>query len=74
MIAKQHTKREQTHPVFLQAMEKYKKVEGVNAQNDSETTSKKWTDKNKTHLFCDFCKCLNSEIKSSTLFKRISRK
>ena len=41
VIANQHTKREQTHPVFLQAMEKYKKVEGVNAQNDSETTSKK---------------------------------
>ena len=47
MIAKQRTKREQTHPVCLYALEKYEKV---NTQNDYETTSKQ------TNLFCWFCK------------------
>ena len=37
MIAKQRTKREQTHPVCLYPLEKYEKV---NTQNDYETTSK----------------------------------
>ena len=41
MIAKQHAKREQTHPVCLHTIEKYKKVESVNMQNDYKTTSKK---------------------------------
>ena len=41
MIAKQQSKREQTHPVCLHEMEKYKKVESVNTQNDHETTDKK---------------------------------
>ena len=41
VIAKQQAKREQTHPVCLQAMEKYKKVDSVNTHNDYETASKK---------------------------------
>ena len=45
-IAKQQSKREQTHPVCLQELQKYEKVESVNTQNDYETASKKkWTDK-----------------------------
>ena len=40
VIAKQ-SKREQTHPVFLHAAEKYRKVESVNTQSDYETASKK---------------------------------
>ena len=59
MIEKQGVKRQQTHPVYLHAVEKYKKVESVNTKNDLETTSKKWTGKKKTNLFCVFCKCLN---------------
>ena len=55
MIAKQRTKGEQTHPEFLHAVEKYKNVESVNTQNHYKT-SKKWTDKKKTNLFCEFCK------------------
>ena len=47
VIAKQQSKREQTHPVYLQ-VQKYEKVENVNTQNDYET-SKKRTDK-KTDL------------------------
>ena len=35
-IAKQQAKRGQTHPVCLNAVEKYKKVESVNTQNDYE--------------------------------------
>ena len=34
VIAKQRAKRVETHPVYLQAVEKYKKVESVNTQND----------------------------------------
>ena len=45
-IAKQ-SKREQTYPVCLHAMEKYEKVESVNTQNDY-----------KTDLFFVFCKCV----------------
>ena len=41
MIAKQWAKREQTHPAYLHAVEKYVKVENINAQNDYKTTSKK---------------------------------
>ena len=55
MIAKQHAKREQTHPMCLNAVAKYEKVERVNTQTDYET-SKKSTDKKKTKLFCQFCK------------------
>ena len=40
VIAKQRAKREQTHPVCLHAMEKYKKVDSVNTHNDYETVSK----------------------------------
>ena len=39
-------------------MEKYKKVENDNTQNDYETTSKTLTDKKKTDLFFVFCKCV----------------
>ena len=35
-IAEQQAKRGQTHPVCLNAVEKYKKVESVNTQNDYE--------------------------------------
>ena len=41
MIAKQQAKREQTHDVCLNAVEKYKKVESINTQNDYNTMSKK---------------------------------
>ena len=40
VIAKQQSKREQTHPVCLHAVEKYEKVESV-IHNDYETMSKK---------------------------------
>ena len=45
VIAKQQSKREQTHPVCLQELQKYEKMKSVNTQNDYETTSKKRTDK-----------------------------
>ena len=35
--AKQNAKKEQIHPVCLRAIEKYKKVESVNTQNDYKT-------------------------------------
>ena len=41
VIAKQQGKIEQTHPMCLQAVDKYEKVENVNTQNDFETTNKK---------------------------------
>ena len=41
VIAKQQSKREQTHPACFHAVGKYKKVESTNTQNDYETTSKK---------------------------------
>ena len=56
MIVKQQAKREHAYPVCLHTIEKYEKVESINTQNDYETTSKKWTDKKKTNLFCVFCK------------------
>ena len=34
MIVKQQTKREQTHPVCLNAVKKYEKVESVNTKDD----------------------------------------
>ena len=34
-------KKNKTHPVCLHAVEKYKKVESINIQNDYKTTSKK---------------------------------
>ena len=70
MISKQCTKKEETPPTRLHAMEKYEKVESVNTQNDYETASKKWTNKKKTNLFYEFC----DKITSSRLFKRIPRK
>ena len=36
VIAKQQAKIEQTHPVCLHAVEKYKKVENINTQNDTK--------------------------------------
>ena len=38
---------------YLLAVEKYKKVENINTQNDFETTSKKWTEKRKQ--ICSLC-------------------
>ena len=35
--AKQNAKKEQIHPVCLHAIEKHKKVESVNTQNDYKT-------------------------------------
>ena len=40
VIAKQQSKREQTHPVCLHKVESYEKLESINTQN-YETTSKK---------------------------------
>ena len=58
VIAKQQRKIEQTHPVCLHSVDKYKKVENINTQNDYETIDKKWTDKKKADLFFVFCKCV----------------
>ena len=55
VIVKEHTKREQPHPVCSHTVEKYKKVENVNTQNDYERR-KKSTDKKKADLFFVF-KC-----------------
>ena len=55
VIAKQRAKREETHPVRLHAVEKFEKKES-DIQNDYKTSSKKWTDKKKTNLFCEFWK------------------
>ena len=41
VITKQQSKREQAHPVCLQEVQKYKKVESVNTLNDYETLRKK---------------------------------
>ena len=57
MIAKEQAKREHTHPVYLHAVEKDKKVEKANTQNDYQT-SKKSTDKKKPDLIFMFCKCV----------------
>ena len=54
MIAKQQAKGEQTHPVFLHAVEKYDKVENTNTLNDYKITQKKTDKKN---LFFVFCEC-----------------
>ena len=40
VIANQHAKRKQTYPVCLHAMEKYKKIESVNKQNDYKTNKR----------------------------------
>ena len=40
VIAEQRAKREQTHPVSLHVVERYRKVESVTTQNDYETTTK----------------------------------
>ena len=71
VIAKQQSKREQAHPVCLQEVQKYKKVESVNTLNDYETLRKKRTDKKKTALIFVFCKCLNYKKTSSRYFERI---
>ena len=41
MVAKQRARKEQIHPVRLQAVEKLEKKESVNTQNDYKKTSKK---------------------------------
>ena len=56
VILKEQAKREQPHPVCSHTVEKYKKVENVNTQNDHERRSKKSTDKKKIDLFFVF-KC-----------------
>ena len=55
VIVKQQGKREQTHHVYLHAVEKYEKV---STQNDYKTTSKqtKHNIKIKKNLLCWFCK------------------
>ena len=72
MIAKKQAKREQTHPVCLHAVEKYKKV---NTQNDyqktSEETKHNTNIKRKQTYSVGF---VNSKKTSSRSFKRISRK
>ena len=54
MTGKHYAKRE--HPVCLHTIEKYEKVESVNMQNEYKTASKKWTDKKKINLYCEFHK------------------
>ena len=56
VIVKEQSKREQTHPECIHAVEKYEKLENINTQNDYETRSKKSTDKKKKNLFFVFCK------------------
>ena len=56
MTAKQRAKREQTHPVHLHAVEKFKKKKSVNTQNDYKTTSKEWRDKKKQTCSVGFVK------------------
>ena len=58
VIVKEQSKREQTHPECIHAVEKYEKLENINTQNDYETRSKKSTDKKKKDLFFEFCKCV----------------
>ena len=41
VIAKQQSKREQTHPVCLHAAKKYRKLESIKTQSDYKTASKK---------------------------------
>ena len=48
MIEKQQAKKENTNPLCLYAVEKYKKVERVNRQNDYKIMSRKWADIKKT--------------------------
>ena len=52
VTAKQQSKREQTHSASLHVVEKCEKVEGVNTQNDYETTSKRGTKRKKTCPLC----------------------
>ena len=70
MNPKQRAKKEQTHPVYFHAVEKYKKV---NTQNDYEAISKQTKHntniKRKQTCFVGFVKKT-----SSRSFKRISRK
>ena len=58
VIVKEQSKREQTHPECIHAVEKYEKLENINTQNDYETRSKKSTDKKKKNFFFVFCKCV----------------
>ena len=48
MIEKQQAKKENTNPLCFYAVEKYKKMERVNRQNDYKIMSRKWADIKKT--------------------------
>ena len=52
VIAEQQAKREQTHLVCLNPVEKYQKVQSVNTQNDYETTSKNEQIKRRQNFLC----------------------
>ena len=67
LIAKQQSKREQTHLACLHAAEKYEKVESINTQNDLVTVSKKWADKKKTDLLFVFCNCVVFKFQENNL-------
>ena len=71
MIAKQQAKGEQTYPVFLNAVEKYDKVENTNTQNDYKITQKRQI--KRTYSLC-FVNVFEFKERKSRLFKRISRK
>ena len=71
MIAKQRAKREQTHPVCLHAVEKYRKV---NTQNDYETSKQTKHNTNIKRKQTYSVGFVNSKKTSSRSFKRISRK
>ena len=70
VIAKQQSKREQTHPVCLLEVEKCEKVESVNTQNEHETTSKKQTDRRKQT--CSLC-FVNVFIFQANKFKIVQK-
>ena len=52
-ILKQQSKREQTHPVCLHAVEKYEKVESINTQNDCKQQVK--NEQIKRKQTCSIC-------------------
>ena len=55
---KKTIKKRTNSPRMFPRSRKVWKGEGINTQNDHETTSKKWADKRKTGLFFKFCKCV----------------
>ena len=80
MIRKQQTKREQTYPVCLHAVEKYERLESINKKwLIMKGMIKKQQVKNeqiKRKQTCPVCfvKVLNSKKTSSRLLKSISTK